>query len=106
MGLRKGLLSEPPSAALPSCCLMNNRPRDTSAPWKRVAYSVIFESDTRAGRAFDIALLVAIVLSVVAVMLESVSRINAQFGPYLRAVEWLFTALFIVEYLLRLLVVR
>ncbi|HEX8328067.1 MAG TPA: ion transporter [Hymenobacter sp.] len=85
---------------------MDNRPREGASGWKRTAYSVIFESDTPAGRAFDIGLLVAIVLSVVAVMLESVRSISAQYGPFLQAVEWAFTALFIVEYVLRLLVVR
>lgn len=74
--------------------------------WKEKAYTVIFESDTPAGRMFDIALLWAILLSVLAVMLESVRSINAQYGTYLRAVEWLFTALFIVEYIARLVVVR
>ena len=85
---------------------MDIRPRDTDSSWRRQAYSVIFESDTPAGRAFDIAVLVAIVLSVVAVMLESVQRINQQFGAVLRAVEWFFTGLFLLEYIARLVVVR
>jgi voltage-gated potassium channel len=85
---------------------MDNRPREDASTWKRAAYSVIFESDTPAGRAFDIALLVAIVLSVVTVMLESVRSIAAQYGPFLQAVEWAFTGLFIIEYLMRLVVVR
>jgi len=85
---------------------MEIRPRDTAPGWQRAAYSVIFESDTRAGRAFDIVLLAAIVLSVATVMLDSVRRINAEYGPVLRAVEWLFTGLFLLEYLARLLVVR
>jgi voltage-gated potassium channel len=85
---------------------MNLPPRDTAPGWQRAAYSVIFESDTRAGRAFDIALLVAIVLSVATVMLDSVRSINAEYGPVLRVVEWLFTGLFLLEYLARLLVVR
>ncbi|MBD2715241.1 ion transporter [Microvirga sp. STR05] len=85
---------------------MDIRPRDTDSDWRRRAYSVIFESDTPAGRAFDIAVLVAIVLSVVAVMLESVQRINQQFGAVLRAVEWFFTGLFLLEYIARLVVVR
>ncbi|MBO2007807.1 ion transporter [Hymenobacter negativus] len=85
---------------------MEIRPRDSAPGWQRAAYSVIFESDTRAGRAFDIVLLAAIVLSVATVMLDSVRRINAEYGPVLRAVEWLFTGLFLVEYLARLLVVR
>ncbi|QDA58826.1 ion transporter [Hymenobacter jejuensis] len=85
---------------------MEIRPRHTDPAWKRAAYSVIFESDTPAGRAFDVALLVAIVLSVAAVMLESVRSIDLRYGQYLRGVEWFFTGLFLIEYAARLLVVR
>lgn len=85
---------------------METRPPQVAASWKQKAYSVIFEADTPAGRTFDIALLWAILLSVVVVMLESVRSINAQYGPYLRAVEWGFTVLFLVEYIARLVVVR
>ncbi|MCI1185999.1 ion transporter [Hymenobacter sp. DH14] len=85
---------------------MDIRPRDDAARWQQKAYSIIFESDTPAGRAFDIGLLAAIVLSVLAVMLESVRSIAAEYGHFLRAVEWFFTGLFIIEYLMRLLVVR
>jgi voltage-gated potassium channel len=85
---------------------METRPRDTAPGWQRAAYSVIFESDTRAGRAFDIVLLVAIVLSVATVMVDSVRSINAEYGRFLRVVEWLFTGLFLAEYVARLLVVR
>lgn len=65
-------------------------------------YRIIFEHDTRAGRAFDIGLLIAILLSVLAVMLDSVASIAARFGPELKAIEWFFTVLFTVEYILRL----
>lgn len=85
---------------------MNIRPRDSAPTWKQTGYRIIFESDTRAGQLFDILLLIAIVLSVLAVMLESVQSIEAQHGPVLRVVEWGFTGLFLVEYILRLLVVR
>ncbi|MDU0370812.1 ion transporter [Hymenobacter endophyticus] len=86
---------------------MSSPTPDSPQPaWKQRAYQIIFESDTRAGRNFDIALLVAIVLSVVVVMLESVRSINAQYGSYLRAIEWVFTGMFLLEYLARLLVVR
>lgn len=85
---------------------MEIRPPDSAPGWQRAAYRVIFESDSRAGRAFDIVLLAAIVLSVATVMLDSVRSINAEHGPLLRAVEWLFTGLFLVEYVVRLLVVR
>ena len=69
-------------------------------------YTVIFEADTPAGKAFDLALLALILLSIVAVMLESVAAYRQRFGPQLQAVEWAFTALFTVEYALRLFSVR
>lgn len=77
-----------------------------SAPWRERMYEVIFEADTPAGRAFDIVLLVSIGVSVVAVVLESVAGIRARYGSALRFVEWLFTILFTVEYLVRLMSVR
>jgi voltage-gated potassium channel len=69
-------------------------------------HQVIFEADTPAGRAFDLLLLLAIVASVAVVMLESVASVRARAGPTLRALEWGFTILFTVEYLLRLFSVR
>ncbi|MDP8257583.1 MAG: ion transporter [Candidatus Alcyoniella australis] len=65
-------------------------------------YVVIFEADTPAGKAFDAALLVMILLSVLAVMLESVGAIRGEYGPWLLAAEWCFTLLFTIEYLFRL----
>jgi len=78
----------------------------TFAPWRHQLHEVIFEADTPAGKAFDVALLVAILLSVLAVLLESVAAIQAVYGFPLLVVEWFFTALFTVEYILRLLCVR
>ena len=69
-------------------------------------HEIIFEADTPAGKAFDVALLWLILLSVLTVMLESVSSVRAQYGFVLRAVEWLFTLLFTGEYILRLYSVR
>lgn len=69
-------------------------------------HEIIFEADTPAGRAFDIALLWAIIFSIIAVMLESVTGIRERFGVELRAIEWGFTVLFTVEYVLRLIAVR
>ena len=63
---------------------------------------IIFEADTPAGKAFDVALLIAILLSVVAVMLDSVVTISAEWGNELYVVEWCFTILFTIEYVLRL----
>ncbi|EPX57092.1 Potassium voltage-gated channel subfamily KQT [Cystobacter fuscus DSM 2262] len=69
-------------------------------------HTIIFESDTPAGRAFDVGLLWAIVLSVLAVMLESVESIRVQHGQAIRVLEWCFTVLFTLEYVLRLLSVN
>lgn len=69
-------------------------------------WRIIFLSDTRAGRAFDIALLCVIVASVLVVMLESVESLRHDYGGVLRRAEWVFTILFTIEYLLRLWVVR
>ena len=66
-------------------------------------HEVIFEADTPAGKAFDIALLVLIALSVLAVMLESMADVRARYGTALRAFEWTVTGLFTIEYALRLL---
>ena len=71
--------------------------------WRAWLHEVIFEADTPLGRAFDISLMVAIIASVVAVLLESVASIRTQFGDVLRAVEWTFTIIFTVEYGLRLI---
>jgi voltage-gated potassium channel len=76
------------------------------AQWRGVLHEIIFEADTAAGRWFDIALIWCIVASVLVVMLESVGSIRAQYGPLLYRAEWFFTALFTIEYLLRLLSVR
>jgi len=69
-------------------------------------HEVIFESDTRAGRYFDLTLIWLILLSVATVVLESVREVREQYGPLLHTLEWVFTLLFTVEYGLRLLSVR
>lgn len=76
------------------------------APWRERLYTVIFEADTRAGQWFDIGLLVAILLSVGVVAIETVEEVQAQYGPTLNRIEWFFTILFTIEYLLRLISVR
>ena len=55
---------------------------------------IIFEADTKAGRRFDVALIVMILLSVLTVMLDSVPEINARYGQQLYYAEWAFTLLF------------
>src|SRR5688500_14913364 len=69
-------------------------------------HEIIFEADTPEGRAFDVALLWAILISVLVVMLDSVGEIHRRFGDELLIAEWTLTGLFTVEYLLRLWSVR
>jgi voltage-gated potassium channel len=76
--------------------------RSPVGPWRRRLHEIIFEAETPAGRGFDVALLVAIVLSVLAVVLESVRAIREAYGSWLLAVEWSLTVLFTIEYALRL----
>jgi voltage-gated potassium channel len=77
-----------------------------AAGWRQRLYTIIFEADTRAGRAFDLALIALIVASVLVVALESVASIRAVHGELLDALEWGFTLLFTIEYVARLACVR
>jgi voltage-gated potassium channel len=72
------------------------------ARWRMVLHEVIFEADTPAGKAFDIILIISILLSVAAVMLDSVASVQLRYGRLLYGIEWFFTLLFTLEYLLRL----
>lgn len=65
-------------------------------------HRIIFETDTKAGKYFDITLLWFIITSVIVVMLESVSSIKADFKQTLFILEWVFTGIFTLEYILRL----
>ena len=65
-------------------------------------HQILFESSSTMGRIFDIVLIIAIILSLLAVMLESVEKIENQYGEILRIVEWILTVLFTIEFLLRL----
>ncbi|WP_455283881.1 ion transporter [Cupriavidus necator] len=74
--------------------------------WRQRWYTIIFEADTREGRTFDLALLVAIVASVMVVMLDSMAAVNQRLGTAFTVLEWSFTLLFTTEYVMRILVVR
>jgi voltage-gated potassium channel len=74
--------------------------------WRQRLHTVIFEADTRAGRAFDVALIVCILASVGLVVLESIAPIAARWGRVLFIAEMAFTVLFTIEYVLRLIAVR
>ena len=77
-----------------------------SRPWKEKCYTIIFEADTRAGKLFDVVLIVSILLSVGVVMMDSVVTLHQEYGTLLWIGEWVLTLLFSVEYALRLSCVR
>ena len=70
--------------------------------WRLALYKVIFESDTRAGRIFDLVLIWLILASVAVVMLDSFESLKARWGPIFDALEWTFTVVFTIEYIARL----
>ncbi|QYF94712.1 ion transporter [Massilia sp. PAMC28688] len=74
--------------------------------WRRRIYTIIFEADTRAGRQFDVFVVVAILLSIFVVVIGSVPRIERSIGAQLTLIEWGFTILFTAEYIARLCCVR
>ncbi len=76
------------------------------SPLRRRLFIIIFGTSTYFGRLFDIVLLVLIGVSVLAVMLESVSYIQATYGSILRVIEWVVTIFFTIEYLARVWVVK
>ncbi len=65
-------------------------------------HEIIFEADTLWGKTFDVVLLVAILLSILIVMLESVESIRSTYPQELYYAEWIFTLLFSLEYIARL----
>lgn len=70
--------------------------------WRDQVFDIIYKTDSKAGKAFDVLLILSILLSVGAVMLDSIERINNRHGYWLSAVEWFFTILFTIEYVTRI----
>ncbi len=78
-------------------------PAPSRAAWRDTLYRIIFEADTPLGKAFDIVLVISIILSVLVVMLDSVASIHQQWSGTFFYLEWLFTLIFTVEYIARLI---
>lgn len=76
--------------------LMNNE------ALKRRLYIIIFESNTPLGKAFDVALLWAIVISILLVIVESMNGIPPQAKDVFTVLEYVFTFFFTLEWLCRL----
>lgn len=73
---------------------------------KEQLFQVVFGKNTKMGKTFDLFLIAAIILSIITVMLESVNNIWAEHGQILSYIEWGFTILFTIEYILRVAIVR
>ncbi len=74
--------------------------------WRLRLYTVIFESDSTAGRLFDLILILLILGSVLVVILDSMSSLSARHAALFNALEWTITILFTIEYVLRLACIR
>lgn len=74
--------------------------------WKHRLHEIIYEADTRAGKIFDLILLIVIITSVLLVMLESVASIDTKYHDILNISEWIITILFTIEYILRLVSIK
>lgn len=74
--------------------------------WRLSLYTIVFESDTRTGRAFDLILETLIMISIAVVMLDSVASINSRWGRVFDALEWFFTFIFTLEYIARLICIE
>ena len=83
--------------------LGDNVSRDS---WREKIFIIIFGHETPAGKTFDISLILCIIASVVVVILDSVKAIQANHGLLLQTLEWIFTIIFTIEYVLRIICVR
>jgi voltage-gated potassium channel len=83
---------------------INEKPEEHT--WRERLYVIIFEADTPAGKLFDVLLLIAIILSVLIVMCDSVASFSDEYPDLLFRAEWFFTILFTVEYLTRIICAR
>jgi voltage-gated potassium channel len=69
---------------------------------KRRIYEIVFEAETREGRIFDLVLLAAIILSVFLVIIETIPEVRELYHDQIVIIEWIFSVLFMIEYLLRI----
>ncbi len=74
--------------------------------WRERLHEVIYESNTTAGKLFDVSLLLLILASIFVVILDSVEAQHRRYGVLYNQLEWIFTILFTLEYLLRLISIK
>ena len=81
-------------------------PERTKHTWRSKLHEIIYEADTPTGKAFDVVLLVLILVSIILVMLESVSEYSLAYGNLFYIGEWIITIFFTIEYILRIVTIK
>ena len=81
-------------------------PVKMNTSWRSKLHDTIYESNSVAGKAFDVSLLILIIASIMVVMLDSIESYHDQYGELFYILEWIFTGIFTVEYILRLISIR
>jgi voltage-gated potassium channel len=82
--------------------MKRDKKQHSPAGWRGTIYRVIFEHDTPGGKLFDVTLIASIIVSVIVVMLDSVIAVRGVYGNAFYIIEWFFTILFTVEYILHI----
>ncbi|MYD69206.1 MAG: ion transporter [Acidobacteria bacterium] len=90
----------------PARGIFKRHDRAADVGWRFRLHEIIFEADTRGGKLFDVALMLAIVASVAVVMIESLPDVESALASQLLRVEWAFTILFTIEYFARIAAVK
>ncbi len=80
--------------------------KEKDQSWQARLHDIIYESNTIAGKAFDVILLILIVVSIAIVMADSMDRWHRVYGSLFTTLEWIFTFLFTIEYILRLISIK
>lgn len=81
-------------------------PEQKPESFREKLHTIIYEADTPAGKFFDLLLIVLILISIVAVMLETVASIRIMYGYELHVIEWVITIFFTLEYIGRIIALR
>lgn len=82
------------------------KPQTKTTNWKSKLHEIIYEADTKAGKWFDIILIITILISIILVMLESVESFDAKYHNFLNISEWVITILFSIEYIARIVTIK
>jgi len=74
--------------------------------WSKKLHAIIYGTNTKEGKVFDIILLWVIIASIVLVMLESVKTLDTKYHDFFNIAEWVITILFTIEYIARIITTK